>query len=478
MLKGIEDLAKSGVANVIKWSMTGQKETYLMPRQPKDDVLRRAIYNGELSRVFPDWPRQLPDEPLLMPDKAVEWVVDKFATNMFPAGTVYSVADERVNDLLQHIIEVTRLEMKTKEICKEAALMGYCGLRSVWSEKLNDWITEVKPREHLRIETDPFCREIIVANGVCYPIEKGGKIYWYKERWTKEEYWLWPLKEGGLGGQEPEFKPEDAIVTPHAFGDIPITLVFHEFSSSCIAESAVSSKDILESKALIRLRNKRHFAHLEHLDPTLVITNDESGKPIRRGVGAIIRLSSGDKESPASAELLESSGIPESVKEEITDLISNIFRSAGLTPPNEDEIMKAGTDMPGVALRIRDKGEATTIDGLRLKGYSQVLRHLDKMLKMGARTRKTPEYFAVVESNKETWSVEAKYPPFFPPTDQDILLKQQILKASHLSAKEKAEREAQFMGVDSPEEIQIMIDNIETEAEQEAMALNNDIPPA
>lgn len=459
MFPSVVNLAKNSIMSVINWANNGQ--TYIPSATPDEMALRRAAYDCNFKVLFPDWTKLLPHEPLLTPDKTIEWVVDKFATNLYPSDTSYQTADQTTTELLQQIIEQTLFVMKTDTICQEAALMGLVGLRSVWSDLKQQWLLEIKPREQLNIVTDPDSRDIITAIEVSYPLTQNNKYYWYKERWTDTQYFKWPLKEvAQYQKTPPEFKENEASVEPNTFGEIPITLVWHTYDPDCLGDAAISCKDILDAKCLIRLRNKRHFSHLEHMDPTVVVVNDDGDSKIRRGVGQLIRVKSPEPRVQADVKLLESKGVPESVKDEILETTRNIFKSAGLTPPTDDDIISAGTDVAGVALRIRDKGEAETIKTLREKGYSQVLRHLDKLLRMGARTRKLPAYSAVNLADSATWSVEAKFADFFPPTDQDILLKMQILKMSHLSDKEKAEREAQYMGVDAPEEVQAIMDNL------------------
>lgn len=465
MLEAAQEAARQKAQEVIEWALNAPNLTRAYADKCSPAQLKRAVYDCTFDILFPYWKAQLPNEPLLTPDRSIEVAVKRFAFNMFPAQTVFNVVDEKLNELLQDINKQIKLDSKCEQIVSEASLMGFVALRSVWSDLVNGWLLELKPFEQTTVEYHPTAHDIVLSVTFSYPMYIGLKKYWYKEKWTNDEYWEWPLVEVGRQVQaEPNMPDKRAIIVPNTFGEIPVTIVYHRYCAHTPGQSAFNDKDILNAKALVRLRNKKHLTHLEHLDPSLVVVNNSSNEPIKRGAGAIIRLKSDDPNAPASAELLESAGVPESVDKEINDHVVAIFKGAGLTPPSEEEILKHNkTDVPGVALRIRDKGEATTIETLRIKGYAQVMRHLEKLMRMGAFTHKTPEYSTVNLSDPTSYEVSAKFPPFFPPSDQDVLIKMNILKMSHLSAKEKAEREAQYLDVESIEEINEIQSNIEAE---------------
>ena len=422
---------------------------------------RRAAYNNDLNVLFPDWNLQNTKERLLMPDMTIRNLVKKFAVNIFPNGTTFNANDETANKILQGIILETKLKAKLPIIVTEAGLNGYCVLRSVWDEVDSQWVIEVKPAEYSEVHFDENSTEKVAGISFCFPVMRGGKKFWYKEKWTKEKYQIWPEKPEVIEGQRPKFNDDDRgiVVEVNTYGDIPCTVVWHQLSTETYYAPLIRDDDIWLAKSLIRLRNKRHYAHLEHGDPTLVIKNNEGSEPIQRGVGATIKISSADQHD-AEASLLEMSGLPDSYRQELIEGVKDLYDSAGLTPPSDEETFKAGVQASAVALRIRDKGEVDTIEGLRETAYSQVLVHLKKLLLMGKATKKTNLYKELID-NESPYEVTAKYPDFFPKSDDEILVGLSVLESSHLSAKERGEREAQLLGVTDQTEIKEIIANIE-----------------
>lgn len=79
---------------------------------------------------------------------------------------------------------------------------------------------------------------------------------------------------------------------------------------------------------------------------------------------------------------------------------------------------------------------------------------------MGKATKKTNLYKELID-NESPYEVTAKYPDFFPKSDDEILVGLSVLESSHLSAKERGEREAQLLGVTDQTEIKEIIANIE-----------------
>jgi hypothetical protein len=470
----VTQAAKNIIQNGVSWAFNVQASQITAWHEFMDDCnLRRAAFDNNFGVLFKEWNH--PKERLLIPDMTIKQLVLKLAINMFPSGTNFTTADKASTELLQTIMENTRLHLKLKHVVEEAAINGFCGLRSVWSDELNEWVIEVKPYEHLEVVTDAEFAEIVRAIYVCFPLapQPGQPRMWFREKWTATEYWRWPLTPEAVPGVRPLFSDEDRgiSVETNTFGEIPITLVHHEYDPERIGQPVITEDGIKLARALIRLKNKRHYAHLEHMDPTLVTKNAPAGQEFQRGVGAHINLVAEDDQE-VGAELLTFEGLPESVQLELDDHIETLFRNAGLTGPKLEEVMKSGTEVSGVALRIRDKGEEDTINTLRLQSYSKVLNHLEMLLRLGAKTRKKPEYRAINPDKQETWQIEADYPEFFPLTPQEILDEMAILEQSHLSAQERGRREAQLLEVDHPDEIQAIIDNLETLQERDAISFD------
>lgn len=474
MRSAVVDAARSGIRAVVNFAYQNAVQVERQ-RELALDALRRAAYTNNLDDLFEGkWPKG-PDvrEKLLMPDMTIRQMVDKFATNIFIKGTAFSGADETKTVLIQDIIKATTLNQKLTDITTEAALMGYVGLRSVWHTELNNWVIEIKPKEEIRTERDG---ERITAIIIQYQFWDTDKVLkWYREKWTDAEYTLWePIKVTGMNrNQEPDWEKAKFSTEINTFGEIPITLVSHQYSQTDIGIGVVRKDDIDLAKALVRLKNKRHFAHLEHMDPTVAVLNGSDDDDVERGVGAVIRIRANSSELPPNVQLLEMAGVPDSVKDEIMEHVVNFYKNAGLTPPSEDDIFRTGTTSSAVALRVKDTDESKTMETLRDDGYSAVAQHLEKLLRMGARTRKHPDYaqVGINPDDPESYKVVVKYPPFFPPTPEEQMTTLQTLRQSHLSAAEKAKREAQIFLIEDQAEIDEIQANIEQEQELQQAAL-------
>jgi Phage portal protein, SPP1 Gp6-like len=443
--------AQSASRAFVYWALSD--EARRIEARANSSNLRRAVYNNDLRTIFPSWDKGS-DEKLLSPDCTAKQIIDKVATNIFPNKTSFSLKDEKANALLQDIIFKTRFDKKAGKMVREAAMQGYCALRSVWLDSISEWLIEVKPFEHLEIVQNTQTPEIIEAIYVCYPFTANGLRYWYREKWTAEEYWVWMPVVETTPNKRPVFLDTDRDIKKEAntFGEIPITLVAHEYDEEKIGLPIIKDDDIELVRCLIRIRNKRHYAHLEHMDPTLVTINNENDVPIRRGVGAVIALK-GDETNTPSAELLAMNGLPESVKDELVDNVTILYKNAGLTPPSLEDVVKTGADTSGIALRIRDKDELA-IETLRDRAYGPaVIQHLGMLLRLGKKTSKLPAYSAISFENAETTDIQIVYPDPFPLTPDEILSHLDVLERSHLSPKQKAEQEAQLFKIDDPDEI-------------------------
>lgn len=428
------------------------------------DTLRRAAYHSVFSTLF-----ESPDTfPYVVPDKTLKDVVDKLNNLIFPTDTVFKPNNEALEDLLADLLEQTKFQLKTEEVVEEAAVMGYCGIRSVWDEEQEKWLYEIKEKEYLIIETPEGKPEQIDAIGLEWPIvrkEKGKEVrYWRKERWTLETYELWQAKEEKLNGEKPEFKPEDLeLTTENTYGELPITLIPHYFDSQCHGHGVVGPEEILSAKALIRLRHKRHFAHLKYMDPNVVRKNHAApGEPIDMGIGTVIDLQQIDEKGPTDLTLLEFAGIPESAKDEFLDHVTALYKAAGLKPPPPEEVFKPGTESSGIAIRLLDKDDAKTVQTLRDNGYSQVIRHFEKILRMGANLR-LPDYAGINPEDKDSYGITAKFPDFFPPTEDEKAMMIANFKAAMLPTRIIAQKIAAMYGLEDPEDLKEIERNLEDE---------------
>ena len=477
-LKQLETAAKSAVQTVVDWSYgtrlgtqtnQGGKTDPIFKRQPLD-VLRRAAFHNVFETLF----NQVDDFPFVNPDKNLKNVIKKLANNIFPRGTTFRLADKENkpgNDLLLKILKDVKFQLKTETIVNEAALMGYCGIRTVYDEFIDQWIYEVKPKEYLVIETSEGNPEDIIALGLEWPVtrmENGKqKRYWAKERWTNLIYQTWPLKPEGVQGK-PKFDPEDAITEDNNYGEIPITLVPHEYDPYCFGKGVVNEEEVMTVKSLIRLHHKRHYGHLKYMDPNPIIKNRSNpGEPVNMAIGVAIDIQAADEKMPVDMTLLEFAGMPDSVKDEFYDHVKDLYGSAGLkAPPKEDLMKTGGVETPGIALRLLGKDDADTIETLRDNGYSQVIRHFEKMLRMGANLGLT-EYSAINPENELTWEITAKFPCFFPPTDDEIAIKLANMKAAQLPPEVVGPMIAALFGIDDEETIRQIINRLDQKEEEE-----------
>lgn len=476
VLEATAAAAKGAVQNTVDWAygpntwkrnrqQGGDKSDPVFNAYPLD-TLRRAAYHSVFDTLF-----QSPDPsgyPYVVADKTLKDVVDRLNNLIFPTGTVFKPTNDALEELLEGILKQTRFQLKTEKIVEESAVLGYCGLRSVWDADAQAWLYEIKPKEYLIVETPEGKPEQIDAIGLEWPIirvEKGqARRYWKKERWTLETYEVWREKPEKTSGQKPEFKPEDLESSePNTYGELPITLVPHYFDPECQGFGIVGPEEVLSAKALIRLHHKRHFAHLKYMDPNLVRKNHaDKTEKVELSIGAVIDIQQVD-EKPVDLVLLESSGIPESAGDEFYEHVKSIYKAAGLKPPPQhDDTIKTGTNSSGVALRLLDKDDFETIKTLRDNGYSQVTRHFEKLLRMGARLG-LPDYAGINPEDAESYGITVKYPDFFPPTDDEIALKLANFKAANLPANIMAQMIGALFGIEDPAIIKQIADGIDKE---------------
>ena len=479
-LSQLESAAKGAVENVIKWGLSNKpigkshwyKSDQVLREKPLD-TLRRAAYHNIFDTLF----KGTDDFPYVTPDDTIRNVIGKLSSNVFPKGTAIKANDEKVDLLLQQVFKDTNFQLKTESIVMESALMGYCGLRSFYDPFAQKWLLEVKPKEFLIIETVEGQPEEILAIGMEWPVERvlNNKrvTFWNRERWTKEYWEFWPEKREEIDGRKPTFKREDAFpAVENTYGEIPITIIPHVYSVCEYGVGVVNESEILNAKSMIRLRHKRHYGHLKYMDPNPVIKNRTNpGEPISMGIGEVIDIQAGDPNLPVDMTLLEFAGMPESVKEEMYETAKAIYGAAGLKAPPPEEVLKLGNDQSsGTALRVKDKDDAKTIEMLRDNGYSQVLRHFEKILRMG-KNLNLHEYGGINIKNDETWTITAKFPVFFPPTDEEIGLKLANMKAANLPTEIQSPIIAGLFGIDDPEQIAAIQKRLEEQEIMQAEAL-------
>ena len=476
-MHALASAAKGTVRSTVDWAFGPNKWTQsnrkgsgksdpIFQRYPLD-TLRRAAYHSVFDTLFET--KDPSGYPYVVPDKTIKDVVDKLNNLIFPTGTVFKAVNHALENLLDGIVKETKFQLKTEEIVEEAAVLGDCALRSVWDAEKACWLFEIKEKEYLIIESPQGKPEQIDAIGLEWPIirvEKGqARRYWKKERWTLELYEVWREKVEKTDGQKPEFKPEDRESSePNTYGELPITLVPHYFDSDGYGHGIVGAEEILSAKALIRLRHKRHFAHLKYMDPNAVRKNhSDKTEPVDLSIGAVIDIQQVDENMPVDLTLLEYSGIPDSAKDEFYDHVKAIYKAGGLkAPPPDDETFKTGTSSSGVALRLLDKDDFETIKTLRDNGYSQVTRHFEKIFRMG-KNLGLPDYAGINPENAESYGITVKFPDFFPPTDDEIALKLANIKAANLPSSIAAQMIATIFGIEDPAIIQQIQSNIDAE---------------
>ena len=475
-LQQLEEGAKQTVRTINDWAYQKRptKQAGLtdpaFERYPLD-VLKRAAYNNVFGRLFV----QTDDFPWVTPIKTLQWVVGTLENNMFPTGTKLSVVDNKTNELLQGLLQSSKFNLRAEKIVSESALMGYSGLRTVWSAEYQKWIFEVKPKEYLVIESAEGLPEQIIAVGLEWPIDrldaKGRTVrYWAKERWTNETYERWVEKKATAEGK-PLFKPDDEkTVEPNTYEEIPITIIPHFWDPDLYGTGVVQEDEVLTVKSLIRLRHKRHFGHLKFMDPAIVrINHVNPEESIDLGIGGKVDIRQSDPEAPTDLKLLEYAGMPESVKDEMYDLMKDLYSAAGLKPPSKEEVDKAMTNDSGVALRLRDRSDAETIKTLRDNGYSEVLRHYEKVLRMGARLN-LPDYRMINPDDKEAWSITAKFPDFFPPTPEEVQTQIFTMKAAKLPPELMAPKIAELFGIEDEQHIKMIQESIQAELDMQEAA--------
>lgn len=470
--------AKGAVQSTVEWAYT--------PRRPGDrnrknggksdpafqehplDTLRRAAYHSVFDTLFLS-----PDPsgyPYITPDTTLQDVVGKLSDWIFPTETVFKTTNEALQELFDNLLEQIKFDLKTEKIVEESAVMGYCGLRSVWDVEQGIWLYEIKPKEYLVIETPEGKPEQTNAIGLEWPIirmEKGKESrYWRKERWTIDTYQLWRALPEKTPGQKPEFKPEDIEKEEsNDYGELAITVVPHYYDPECKGRGIVQEAQVLTVKALIRLHFKEHFAHLKYMDPNPVRKNHANpDDALNLSIGNVIDLQQANEAMPTDLTLLEYAGIPESAEGERYRHEKALYRAAKLKPPPPDEMNKPGVENSGVALRLIDKDDAKTVQTLRDNGYSQVLKHFEKILRMGARLG-LPEYSAINPEDRDSYGVTAQFPDFFPPTDDEIAIKLANFKAANLPSAIMAPMIAALFGIEDPAIIAAIAVGVDEERE-------------
>ena len=423
------------------------------------DTLRRCAYRNVFSKLF-----LTKDQfPYVTPDTTLKEVINKLKDNVFPTGSRITSEDDTINQLVQKIIAESKFRLKAEEIVEESALMGYCAIRSVFNQSLNRWVLDIKPKEYLVIERVPGTLDEYEAIGMEWPIDRDGKRYWQKERWTKAVYQIWPEILEKVDGKKPVFDPEDAVTEPNNYGEIPYTLIPHFYDSHEIGRGIVQEEQVLSVKALIRLRHKRHYGHLKYMDPNPVIKNRrDAGDPIDLSIGKVIDITSQDENMPVDMQLLEFAGMPDSVDGEKLDHVASLYRAAGLKPPppEDQNPNAAGTSTAGVALRLLDKDDAKTIETLRDNGYSNVIRHFEKLLRMG-KNLNISEYASINTEDEDSYRLSANYPDFFPPTDQDVAMKLANMNAAALPIDIKTRMIASLFGIEDEKELAMLKQELE-----------------
>lgn len=424
------------------------------------DGLMRAAYNNALPALFGGVQASASGKPMSTPDFSFRNVIRVFRRNVFPKDTVWRITNDASGkqwDAVQDVLATMKFKQKLNYVVEEASLMGYCGLRTVYDNDTAKWYMNVVRKEQLEITKDPKHQEDIIAIGVVWYSEEGGKTYAHKEKWTKELFYTWPRKEvGSLGA--PKFNDKEASTEPNTYGEIPITIVPHLYDPWNVGRGALRHDDILAAQSLVELRDKRKRAHLQFMKPPVVRKNhDDVGSPVCLDPDAVIDLTTGEGEHEADLFLLESQGVPESAIVEIKEWVDGIYDNAGLTPPSQRENFAAGGVVKsGVALEILTEEEEKTINDLRDDGYSEVTRHVEKIVRMGLALKgdaATPFASLKTLASAPNPFIELVFPAISSPSDADISEKISMLRDSHLSAEEKAKREAQVFGITDEAEI-------------------------
>lgn len=449
--------ATNAVSSIFKTKLGGKTATGGHKTDPifqfkNRDTLARAAYACDINTLF----RNKDVEPYLVYDTTVAKVVNKLAALTFPLGTSFRLDVERNDDPLLGILKETDFYTKTQLVVQEGALMGWCALRSVYSE--GRWITEVKQKEM----TEPtYVGDKLVMIAFYAVREKDGKRYWRKESWDFLEHKTWAEKPESRQGVRPEFKEEDAIVVPNPYGEIPATIVAHRTGVGLIGLPVINEPEIGAQKALVRLRHNLHTAHVKHMSPPVVRKNHSSpGDPLEVGANDVIDIEDGGNDRVCDLKLLEFTGIPESVRHELYDHECLIYSAAGLKPPPADENPTVGTNNSGTALRVLHKEDLDTVEELRAKSYDKVAKHLELVLRMAARIG---EVDGVDPDNEDTWRVVVSFPEFFPNTEQDNQAALMTLNMAELPPALKAPRVCKVLGITDENEVALLLSHYESQ---------------
>lgn len=424
------------------------------PQKLNIDEDLRALYHNAFPILFP----QATDQ-ILTPDFTTRQMIGKMKRNIFPLGTRFDVVgddDKRSQTAaLQKLLKGMRWRTKIKQVVEESALMGYCGIRTTWSDERRQWITVVKTKEELLIEKDPINPDEYAAISIFWKtLDQRGQCMWHKERWTVETYERWvPLK--GTEEAMPDFKDKPLEVTePNNYGLIPITIVAHETCADTPGKGMVRSDDILAVKAMIRLLNNRHDAHNKFLRPAFIRYNHQDpDQPVSLASDAVIDLTDNENGAKADAKLLDFKGVPDSAKQEMLDWADNLYINNGLTPPSQTkEFMAGGVVKSGVALMVLNQDEVDTIESLREDGYAEVGRHVEKIILMakalGGEAEAKLGGIKVADDGSQGDLITITYPPIYSPSDDERLTRVTLLERSNLPNDKKAKLEAEVFGID------------------------------
>lgn len=437
---------------------------------------RRALKECDLKALMPEW--SIPDEPLLIPTGIAHRMIGKFTNNLFPYDTIWMVAkppgqqEPAINQpLLEGIIEQTKFLELLDEIISEAAWLDYCAIRMVAPDNADKWIVEVINREFLELTPDPEDPRDFKYVTVTYPrIDPDGKKFWFKERWSKDTVEIWKPVGTRIEVQTaPKFDKDPVKTDVHFYGEIPFTIVYHKYDSKAVGKGTIGKHDVLTLKATIRLLNKQHFSHLVGMAPLLSIKDAKvkSGRVSRAASSVLMLESDGEAGTGAEVKYVEMGDLPQSVQDELYNYTRELYEMNGLTAPSKEEFAKTGIQDSGVAVRLTSKDDEQTIKTLRGRGYANVIRALEKMLRMGARVG-MEAYSSVNPEDPQTWRIECKFSEFFPMTLDDKTKEAGLINLSPLPAEQKAQRWAQVMGVDDPDVINEMAAKLQEEEDMAA----------
>jgi hypothetical protein len=457
--------AKSAVVGVTDWAYGKTAAPWSRINKADDttsraplSVMQRAAMASDFNTLF----QTVPLAQYVVPDTIVNDVVNVFTSNMFPKGTRLACADEQSGDTLVQVLEQCRFEKKAEAIVKEAATVGWMALRSVYLNDSQSWLLELKEQEFVQVETEEGNAENITAISLLWPVDLNGKAAWRKERWTKELYQAWPATPA-RNDEIPEFKDDKKAEELNPYGEIPITLVHHEPDAKGYGKTFIDRQAIGFTKALIVLRNKNFSGQCKIEDPTLKVTNASEGASeiaVAWATKNVITVSASDTNSPTTVDALTFANSTEGFKNSIHDYVKGIYNLAGLQPPPMDDQIRTGANVAGVALRALDAKDAKVIESLRDNSYSAVLRHFEKVLRMG-KALNLPDYAFVKPEDPLSYKITATFPDFFPPTEQEKTQRIANIEQMPLPALIKAQKLAALEGIEDEDVIAEMVQLIE-----------------